>query len=78
MKVIAEFVDCRNGKRYLPGAGDTIDPALDAEQAERLKKAGCLRDGAEVKRAEPEQPAKAAAPVAPAATTGKQRPKSKK
>ncbi|WP_018390916.1 Rho termination factor N-terminal domain-containing protein [Ancylobacter sp. FA202] len=40
LKVIAEFVDKRNGRRYLPGA--EIDPPLDQDQIDRLMKAGCL------------------------------------
>jgi hypothetical protein len=47
MKVIAEFVDSRNGKRYQPGEGHQIKPALTADQVTRLKKAGCLADGNE-------------------------------
>lgn len=49
MKVIAEFVDVRNGKRYLPGSGDSIEPALTTDQVARLKKAGCLAEGNEEK-----------------------------
>jgi hypothetical protein len=49
MKVIAEFVDIRNGNRYGPGDWDKIDPGLDDDQIKRLKKAGALSDGAEVK-----------------------------
>lgn len=49
MRVLAEFVDVRNGKRYSRGDGDKINPALEPEQVERLKKAGCLGDGAEAK-----------------------------
>ena len=51
MKVIAEFVDRRNGKRYFPGDGDKIEPALDDGQAAALKKAGCIADGKEAKSA---------------------------
>lgn len=47
MRVLAEFVDHRNGKRYFPGDGDKIDPALTDEQVERLRNAGCLKDGDE-------------------------------
>lgn len=43
LKIIAEFVDKRNGKRYLPG--DEIDPPLDQDQVERLMKAKCLAGG---------------------------------
>jgi len=45
MKVIAEFVDVRNGKRYRPGDGNTIDPPLDEDQVRRLTKAECLAPG---------------------------------
>lgn len=48
MKVIAEFVDRRNGKRYFPGDGNKIDPALDDEQIARLKAAQCLKEGDEI------------------------------
>jgi hypothetical protein len=44
MKVISEFVDHRNGKRYPPGPGDQIDPPLEDAEIDRLKKAGCLAD----------------------------------
>ncbi|WP_296741429.1 hypothetical protein [Mesorhizobium sp.] len=44
---MAEFVDARTGKRYLPGDGNNIDPPLTEEQFERLKKSGCLKDGTE-------------------------------
>lgn len=47
MRVIAEFVDGRNGKRYAPGDGDKIDPALTDEQVQRLTRAGCLKQGSE-------------------------------
>lgn len=47
MRVISQFVDARNGKRYNPGDGNKINPALASDQAERLKKAGCLADGDE-------------------------------
>lgn len=47
MKVIAEFVDIRNGKRYLPGDGAKIDPPLDDDQVHRLTKAECLAEGEE-------------------------------
>ncbi len=39
-KVIAECVDVRSGKRYLPG--ETFDPAPDADQAERLTAAKAI------------------------------------
>lgn len=55
MRVIAEFVDARNGKRYFPGDGDKVDPPLSKEQVTRLTAAGCLADGDE------EKPAKAGA-----------------
>ncbi|MCR5874370.1 Rho termination factor N-terminal domain-containing protein [Phenylobacterium sp. J426] len=42
LKIINEFVDYRSGKRYAPG--DKIEPALEAEQIERLVKANCLRE----------------------------------
>lgn len=49
MKVIAEFVDRRNGKRYFSGDGNKINPPLEDDQIERLKKAGCLADGTDPK-----------------------------
>jgi hypothetical protein len=48
MKVIAEFVDARTSKRYLPGEGHLIEPALTPAQIVRLTKAGCLEDGSDV------------------------------
>jgi hypothetical protein len=54
MKVLAEFVDQRNDKRYGPGDGNKIDPALDSDQVTRLKKAGCLADGEESAPLKPE------------------------
>jgi hypothetical protein len=53
MKVIAHFVDSRNGKRYGPGDGNKISPVLDPDQVVRLTAAKCIADGDE----------KAAAPV---------------
>lgn len=49
-KVKAECVDYRTGKRFVPG--DTF-PDPEADQAERLVKAGCLL---EVKGRAPKQP----------------------
>jgi hypothetical protein len=43
-KVIAECVDTRSGKRYLPGPDTYFDPAPEADQAQRLIKAGVLRE----------------------------------
>jgi colicin import membrane protein len=40
LTVLAECVDARSGKRFLPG--DVFDPAPAVEQAQRLVKAGCL------------------------------------
>ena len=40
LKVIAECVDVRTGRRFLPG--ETFEPAPDAEQQARLINAGCL------------------------------------
>jgi colicin import membrane protein len=40
LTVLAECVDARSGKRFLPG--DVFDPAPTAEQAQRLVRAGCL------------------------------------
>lgn len=47
MRVIGEFKDLRNGKRYLPGDGNKISPALEADQVKRLIAAGCLAEGEE-------------------------------
>jgi hypothetical protein len=47
MRVIAEFVDARNRKRYFPGDGNKINPPLTEEQVARLTKAGCLAEGKE-------------------------------
>lgn len=44
LKVLAECVDVRSGKRYVPG--DTFDPAPNPEQAARLVKAQCLPEAA--------------------------------
>jgi hypothetical protein len=44
LKVLAECVDVRSGKRFLKG--DTFDPTPGLEQAQRLVKAGCLPEGA--------------------------------
>ncbi len=41
-KVIAECVDKRTGKRYLPGP-NSFFPADDPDQVQRLVRAGCLR-----------------------------------
>ena len=50
VRVIAEFVDVRNGKRYGIGQGGEIDPPLTAKQIERLTRAECIEDGEEEKR----------------------------
>lgn len=47
MKIVAEFVEVRTGRRYRPDEGDAIDPPLDAEQIKRLVKAECLTEGGE-------------------------------
>jgi hypothetical protein len=50
MRVVAEFVDRRNGKRYLPGDGNKIDPPLTEDQVDRLLASGCLKGGDEADR----------------------------
>ncbi|MBN8960569.1 MAG: hypothetical protein J0H71_05510 [Rhizobiales bacterium] len=50
MRIVAEFVDSRNGQRYLPGDGNKINPPLTDDQIERLRGAGCLKDGDEAGR----------------------------
>ncbi|MGV3649848.1 MAG: hypothetical protein ACO1OK_00350 [Devosia sp.] len=44
LKVLAECVDSRSGRRFK--AGEIFDPAPTADQARRLAKAGCLPEGA--------------------------------
>jgi len=44
LKVLAECVDSRNGKRFRPG--EEFSPVPTAAQARRLIAAGCLPDGA--------------------------------
>lgn len=59
LKVLAECVDVRSGKRYLPG--DTFDPAPNPEQAARLVKAHCLPEAALAAAAKAETEAEKAA-----------------
>ncbi|QRY68191.1 hypothetical protein JVX98_28300 [Ensifer sp. PDNC004] len=57
LKVLAECLDKRTGRRFLPG--ETFDPPPTVEQAKRLISGGCLSEAALKLALNPEASAKA-------------------